>query len=401
MEYVSSVSYSLVLNGGLTDPFQGKRGIRQGDPMSLYLFVIAMEYVQRELVTLQKHKEFKYHPRCKKMEVVHICFADDLLMFCKTDVKSIQMLQGAFQRFSAASGLEANRDKSSIYMSGTYWAQIFVLPKRILKMIESICRTYLWTGSVAASRKSLISWAKMCMPKAVGGQNISNLEQWNHAAILKQLWAISSKKDCLWIKRITEYYMKGETVDSCVIPINATRVIRKNLKLGNTWYSTQLGQGTVSGDQEAMVSHGRFSIKRMYLHLMPQYQKVNWKSLALQQNIHPRHKFIIWLAAWGRLTTVDRLLKIGIHVPMELLIWLGFTRSIGTWQEELQGVSHWTIQQQQVVQGDSHSYTYHREQAAEVEDNPGLFELYAITAADGENIRIEVRDMTSDREKHP
>ncbi|KAG5569045.1 hypothetical protein H5410_058811 [Solanum commersonii] len=37
-----------------------------------------MEYLQRELEEIKFNKDFKYHPRCKKLEVVHICFVDDL-----------------------------------------------------------------------------------------------------------------------------------------------------------------------------------------------------------------------------------------------------------------------------------------------------------------------------------
>ncbi|KAH0636256.1 hypothetical protein KY289_036171 [Solanum tuberosum] len=77
-----------------------------------------MEYLQRELDEIKHNKDFKYHPRCKKLGVVHICFVDDLLMFCKDDLKFIQLLQGAFQRFSRAFGLQANNEKSSIFMSG-------------------------------------------------------------------------------------------------------------------------------------------------------------------------------------------------------------------------------------------------------------------------------------------
>nr|XP_016469543.1 PREDICTED: uncharacterized mitochondrial protein AtMg01250-like [Nicotiana tabacum] len=118
MECISSVTYSLNINGGLTTPFKGKRGIRQGDPMSPYLFVLAMEYLQREFMQLPKMKDFKFHPRCKKLGVVHVCFADDLLMFCKADIQSVRLLKQVFHKFYMVSGLQANVDKSSVYIAG-------------------------------------------------------------------------------------------------------------------------------------------------------------------------------------------------------------------------------------------------------------------------------------------
>lgn len=84
MECVTIVSYSLVLNGGLTKPFQGKRGIRKGDPTSPYLYVIALEYLRRELALATSHPNFQFHPRCKKLGLVHIFFVDDLLIFLKS-----------------------------------------------------------------------------------------------------------------------------------------------------------------------------------------------------------------------------------------------------------------------------------------------------------------------------
>ena len=44
-----------------------------------------------------------------------MCFADDLLLFCKGDVPSLMLLLRAFATFSSASGLQANSSKSEIY----------------------------------------------------------------------------------------------------------------------------------------------------------------------------------------------------------------------------------------------------------------------------------------------
>jgi len=89
-------------------------------------------------------------------------------------------------------------------------------------MIEGVCRTYLWTGSVVRSRKALVSWEKLCLPKAIGGLNIINLSLWNIVAILKLWWVIHEKKDCLWISWVHIYYMKDESVENWTIPASAT-----------------------------------------------------------------------------------------------------------------------------------------------------------------------------------
>lgn len=62
MTYVTKMSYSIVINGKPTTPFDAKRGVRQGDPLSPYLFVLAMEYLTRILKTLKDRPDFNYHP---------------------------------------------------------------------------------------------------------------------------------------------------------------------------------------------------------------------------------------------------------------------------------------------------------------------------------------------------
>lgn len=39
----------------------------------------------------------------------------------------------------------------------SYWAQIFMLPKKVMKMINVLCRSFLWTGAAVVSKKALIA----------------------------------------------------------------------------------------------------------------------------------------------------------------------------------------------------------------------------------------------------
>ena len=115
---LTSPKFSLVINGCPNGYFASKRGLRQGDPMSPLLFVICMEYLSRILHKLREDSEFQFHPRCKGMKLTHMCFADDLILCCKGEFKSISLLLQCFKLFSDSSGLQANVSKTDIYCYG-------------------------------------------------------------------------------------------------------------------------------------------------------------------------------------------------------------------------------------------------------------------------------------------
>ncbi|XP_074266805.1 uncharacterized protein LOC141590092 [Silene latifolia] len=118
MVCVSSPSYSLDVNESTFGFFQGKRGLRQGDPLSPLLFTLAMEYLSRILHVVSLQDSFRFHPMYGHIKLNFLLFADDLLMFCKGNAASIMWLLRSFSTFSAASGLCLNRDKSDIYFNG-------------------------------------------------------------------------------------------------------------------------------------------------------------------------------------------------------------------------------------------------------------------------------------------
>ncbi|XP_062086229.1 uncharacterized protein LOC133792343 [Humulus lupulus] len=111
-------SYCLLMNGRIQGCFQGGKGLRQGDPISPMLFVIVMDYLTHLLLKASKEKDFRFHPLCKSLNLISLCFADDLLLVCKANKNYVQIIQRTFEVFSSSSGLVINNYKSRIYFGG-------------------------------------------------------------------------------------------------------------------------------------------------------------------------------------------------------------------------------------------------------------------------------------------
>lgn len=69
------------MNGELAGFFNSKKGLRQGGSLSPYLFVICMNVLSRMIDQAALDRRIGYHPKCKGLEITHLCFADDLMVF--------------------------------------------------------------------------------------------------------------------------------------------------------------------------------------------------------------------------------------------------------------------------------------------------------------------------------
>lgn len=118
MVCVTTTKFSLKVNGGNYGYFEGRRGLRQGDPISPLLFVMIMEYLSRILGKMSALPNFRFHPMCKKQKLTHLIFADDLMIFCKGNETSIKRVMETLKHFSETTGLEANIDKSNLFIAG-------------------------------------------------------------------------------------------------------------------------------------------------------------------------------------------------------------------------------------------------------------------------------------------
>ncbi|KAL0449026.1 UNVERIFIED_CONTAM: hypothetical protein Slati_1459000 [Sesamum latifolium] len=97
---------------------RGARGLRQGDPMSPYLFVLVMEVLNLILQQIiEQDGGFTYHWRCEALHLFQLGFADDLLLFSRADVDSVHTFNRGFTIFADLSGLYVNPQKSHLILS--------------------------------------------------------------------------------------------------------------------------------------------------------------------------------------------------------------------------------------------------------------------------------------------
>lgn len=118
MQCVTSVSYSFLINNEVSGSIIPQRGIRQGDPLSPYIFILCAEVLSGLCNKAQINgsmpgiRASRNSPR-----INHLLFADDTMLFTRTDVQSCTTLMEILHSYEAASGQMINAAKSSISFS--------------------------------------------------------------------------------------------------------------------------------------------------------------------------------------------------------------------------------------------------------------------------------------------
>ena len=118
MQCVTSVTYAIKINGSTMGDIVPSRGIRQGDPLSPYLFLLCAEGLSALIKNSMEHGHMEgIAICCRGFKLSHLFFVDDNLIFCKTSLSNCVSLQWVFQVYEQASGQQLNQAKTSLFFS--------------------------------------------------------------------------------------------------------------------------------------------------------------------------------------------------------------------------------------------------------------------------------------------
>lgn len=194
--------------------------------------------------------------------------------------------------------------KSVLFAITSYWMHIFPIPKKVLKHIEAVCRSFLWTGKEEPSKRALVAWEKVCDPQGAGGLNITSLLEWNIATMAKLLWNIHAKADKLWVQWVHMYFLKGANILEYQPTNSCSWILKGIFKCREAVISTVAWAD--------MLRTGKYKTSLIYKELRGDKPPVASKKVFYSNVVRPRAVFILWLLFMGRLSTKDRLTKFGI-----------------------------------------------------------------------------------------
>ncbi|GJU62813.1 RNA-directed DNA polymerase, eukaryota, reverse transcriptase zinc-binding domain protein [Tanacetum coccineum] len=228
--------------------FNISRGLRQGDPLSPFLFIIAMEGLHvaiEDAMVAGLYRGLKVNT----LILSHLSFADDALFIGEWSRANIKSLVSILDCLHRVSGLKINLHKSNLFdcnmanvrswepifkkfskrlskwkslllsirgrstlissvlgSIGTYYLSLFPMPITVNKKLESIRSNFFWGSDTSSKKISWISWNLVLASRGNGGLGIGSLYSLNHALIQKWRWRFFNNPHSLWVCLITSIH---------------------------------------------------------------------------------------------------------------------------------------------------------------------------------------------------
>lgn len=188
MTCISTVSYSVLLNGQSHGFIKPERGNRQGDPLSPLLFILCSEALVHSLNHSEANGRLKgIALSTEGPSVHHLLFADDSLLLCRASKEDCDEVMRILKLYGDASGQVINRYKSSII----FGSKVLGDTKEILKEALGIDKegeegTYLGLQeSLKGSKRKILSFIKEKLQGRLQGWFAKSLSQGGKEILLK------------------------------------------------------------------------------------------------------------------------------------------------------------------------------------------------------------------------
>lgn len=118
MECITTAPLRVLWNGEPTECFKPTRGIRQGDPLSPYIFVMCMERLYQTIEESIIQERWKPIRASRDGPLLsNLFFADDAVLFAEANIEQAGIIKDCLDRFCDASGQKLSLPKSRVYLS--------------------------------------------------------------------------------------------------------------------------------------------------------------------------------------------------------------------------------------------------------------------------------------------
>lgn len=140
MDCISSVSYSILFNGVPKGPIIPSGGLRQGHPLSPYLFFLRVEWLTSLLRWVEQVRKITVLSICRGApRISHLFFVDDSLLFYCANIEENMHVQHLLKLYEEASGQKINKEKTSLFFSKN-------INQGDQDRIKSICVWSIWNN---------------------------------------------------------------------------------------------------------------------------------------------------------------------------------------------------------------------------------------------------------------
>ncbi|XP_074298533.1 uncharacterized protein LOC141629427 [Silene latifolia] len=232
MNCVTTVYYEVLLNGSPLPRFQPRCGLRQGDPLSSFLFILCMEVLGGQVETAKEVGLLKGITLCQQEKpITHLFFADDSVFFFQDSRQAAANLKRIMDDYCDASSHKLNLDKSGILFSpsttlakaqetmsvlrirstkgigkltlissvlsnlSNYFLSVFKIPVSVSSKLNSLLAQFWWAGCKLGKKLHWCSKNFLSLPKSLAGLGIWNVGCLNKALLAKHGWRLVSGDD--------------------------------------------------------------------------------------------------------------------------------------------------------------------------------------------------------------